>query len=61
MEPVEEFKKNVDAFLALPMEEQRRRLDEAARRAEEINQRFLNAISFTTDEARKFLQTPMTI
>lgn len=60
MEP-EEFKRNVDAFLALPVEEQRRRLDEAAKRAEEISQRFEQAISFTTEEAIKFLHTPMTI
>jgi len=58
---MEKFKSAVEAFLALPAEEQRRRLDEAAARAKEESDRFERAISFTTEEARDFLHRPMTI
>jgi len=56
-----EFQGAVEAFLALSVQEQRRRLDEAASRAAAENARFLRAISFTTQEERDFLHQPMTI
>lgn len=58
---MDEFRKAVDAFLALPEAEQRRRIEEASRRAKEISDAFDRAISFTSDEERAFLHQPMTI
>jgi hypothetical protein len=58
---MDEFKQAVDAFLALPEEEQIRRIEEAGRKAKEISDAFDRAISFTSDEARQFLRQPMTI
>lgn len=58
---IDEFKAGVDAFLALPEAEQRRRIEEAGRRAKEISDAFDRAICFTTDEERAFLRRPMTI
>lgn len=61
IEEMERFQSSVAAFLALPAEEQRRRLDEAAARAKEESDRFERAISFNTQEERDFLHRPMTI
>jgi hypothetical protein len=58
---MDEFQKAVEAFLALPEEEQRRRIEEAGRRAKEISDAFDRAISFTTDEELAFIRQPMTI
>lgn len=58
--PLEDFAKAMDAFLKLPVEEGARRLEVAARRAREISDRFDQAISFATEEDRRFLRMPMT-
>lgn len=58
---MEEFAKAVERFLRLPVEEQERILDDAARRAKEISDAFDRAISFTGEEAERFLRQPMTI
>lgn len=58
---INEFQKAVEEFLRLPEEEQRRRIEDASRRAREISDAFDRAISFTDEEARRLLRMPMTI
>lgn len=58
---MDEFQKAVEEFLKLPEEEQWRRLKDSERRANEISDAFDLAISFSDEEARRFLRTPMTI
>lgn len=58
---MQRFQRAVDAFLVLPEDEQLRRLEECAARAKEESDRFDQAVSFTSEEARRFLHQPMTI
>lgn len=58
---MDRFSRAVDAFLALPEDEQLRRLEECAARAKEESDRFDQAIRFSDEEWRRFLHQPMTI
>ncbi len=57
MDKVEEFAAAVERFLALPVEEQRRLIEEAGKKAAEISERFER--SLRVDPAD--LARPMTI
>ncbi len=57
MDRIEEFAASVERFLALPVEEQRRLIAEAGKKAAEISERFER--SLRVDQAD--LTRPMTI
>ena len=57
MNQIEDFAAAVDRFLALPMEEQRRLIEEAEKKAAEISDRFDRALRIDPAD----LARPMTI